>query len=342
MPNLTKIQRQKEREIFRAFMDSIASVKDQAVIAELARLIDAGDIEGIVTLLQLDVATFRPLEASIASAYETGGITGAEQIGRIPTESGTLVARFDIRSPMAEAYLANLSSTQIAEIADETKKVVRSVLTSAMSQGQGPLSTALDLVGRIDPVTRKRTGGFIGLTDQQASWAVNARRELETLDPNYLTRQLRDKRLDAAFAKAVRDGKPMKAAQIDAAVSRLQARTLRYRGENIARTESLQALSEGQAAAINQALETGEVEEEFTRKHWDATGDGRTRTEHLNVELTYPDGLPVDQPFNVGGELMQRPRQSGASAANVINCRCKLRYRVNFAGQASRDIRGFG
>jgi hypothetical protein len=134
----------------------------------------------------------------------------------------------------------------------------------------------------------------------------------------------------------------MPSKQIDTAIARMQARALRYRAENIARTEALQALSEGQNEAIRQALDTGELEGEFATKRWDSTGDSRTRPEHSAVETASREGIPFDQAFNVDGEMMMYPRQLGSSARNVINCRCKLVTRMNFAGQAAKTIRGFG
>lgn len=340
--NLAKTTAAAERAVLRAFTETIQSIKDQAIISEIANLINTGNVDGIVGLLQLDPSTFRPLENAITAAYEAGGATGAAQIGRIPTGAGTLVARFDVRNPRAEQWIKTLSSKRIVEIADETRTVVRNVLTSALTVGRGPRATALDLVGRIDPVTRTRTGGFIGLTDNQAQWVINARRDLETLNPNYLTRELRDRRLDGVFKRAMESGKPMSASQIDTAVTRYQARAVRYRGQTIAQTESLSALTAGQDEAIRQALDVGEVEEEFTRKYWRHTGAGKEpRESHQQVEMDYPDGLPPDEPFNVGGELMQGPRADGASAENVIWCHCQLVWKINFAGQSAKEIRGF-
>lgn len=342
MASLTDIQKKQEREIYNAFMTAIREVKSQAVISEIANLINVGDIDGVINLLQLSPATYAKLEESIRVAYAVGGATGATQLGRIPTPKGTIVLRFNTRAPAAEKWLANLSSTRIVEIADETRDVVRSLLTQGLADGRGPRSVALDLVGRIDPITKTRTGGAIGLTDSQSQWAINARRELGELNPNYLTRKLRDKRLDAAFKRAIEEGKPMPQAQIDAAVTRLQNRALRYRGENIGRTESLSALSEGQNEAISQALETAELDGEATTKKWDSSGDGRTREDHAAVEAAYPDGIPYDQPFIVGDTQMMWPRDSSGGAGQVINCRCVLKTRVNFAGKAAKEIKGFG
>lgn len=342
MASLNQIQKKQEREIYNAFVSAIGEVKDQAVISELANLINVGDIDGVIDLLQLSPATYEKLEESIRATYAIGGATGASQLGRIPTPKGTLVLRFNTRAPAAEKWLSDLSSTRIVEISNETRNVARSLLTQGITDGRGPRSVALDLIGRIDPITQKRVGGAVGLTDAQSGWAINARKELEELNPNYLTRQLRDKRLDGAFKKAIESGTPMPASQIDAAVSRLQARTLRYRGENIARTESLSALSEGQNASIQQALDVAELDEEFTTKKWQSSGKVEERAEHVATEAAYPNGIPFSESFNVGGVMMRWPRAPEGGAKNVINCGCRLSTIVDFAGKAAKEIKGFG
>ena len=341
-PNLTTIKTQQERAIYKAFMSSIKSIKDQAIIAEIAALINVGDIEGVLDLLQLSPAAYVQLEESIRGAYYIGGTVGASQLGRIPTPKGSLVLRFNTRSPSAERWLANLSSSRIVEITDDTRQVVRTVLVDGMSKGKNPRSMALDLVGRVDTRTKARTGGYIGLTEQQSTWVSTARDELETLDPNYLTRKLRDRRFDKLFEKAIASGRPPNQRQINSAVSNMQARALRYRAENIGRTEALSALSEGQNQAIAQAMEAAEIDKRDTLKFWDASGDSRTRPDHSAAEERYRGGIPYDQYFEVGGELMMWPRDPSGSASNTINCRCKLITKVDFAGQFAREVRGFG
>ena len=57
-------------------------------------------------------------------------------------------------------------------------------------------------------------------------------------------------------------------------------------------------------------------------KRWIATGDERTRDEHLAAD---GQEVPNDEPFEVGGELMMYPGDEsyGASGWNTINCRCR-------------------
>lgn len=58
-------------------------------------------------------------------------------------------------------------------------------------------------------------------------------------------------------------------------------------------------------------------------KEWVATPDDRTRPEHIEAD---GQRVPLDEPFNVGGELMMFPGDIslGASGWNTINCRCSM------------------
>ena len=336
---LQRTAAQQARAMLNTFNAIIADIRDQAVLSEIVRALEVGNTDAVIRLLGIDEATWSPLGDAIRESYRQGGITGAAQLGRIPVEDGTVRAHFDMRNPAAEAWVADASSTRIVEIVTEQRQVIRDTIAAGVAAGQGPRTTALDLVGRIDPRTRRRVGGVVGLTEQQAGWVRNARRELESLDPNYLNRALRDKRLDPAIARAIRDGKPLTQAQIDTAITQMQARALRYRGETIARTESINALREGQAQAIAQAIGDSEIDPRDGVKVWEASIDGRERETHAEAD---GDEVPIDQPFTVGGYQMMHPGDSsmGAPAEEVINCRCSVSYRIDYLGRQAR-IEGF-
>lgn len=66
-------------------------------------------------------------------------------------------------------------------------------------------------------------------------------------------------------------------------------------------------------------------------KTWHNPMDGRERAWHHQAHLDYSEtGIPVDQPFIVGGEELMQPGDSsrGASLANLINCRCHSAYHI--------------
>lgn len=341
---LDAISANQERRMLQAFNAILSDIRSQAVLSEVVRALEVGNVDAVIRLLNLDDATWEPLTESIRESYRQGGVTTAQQIGRIPTDDGFISAQFSMRSVRAEAWALSASSRMVAEIASPQREAIRGFIVSGLADGMNPRSVALDLVGRIDPVSRQRIGGIIGMTDQQMEWIRSARQELENLTPqnatSYLSRQLRDKRLDAAVTRAASGGKPLTAAQIDTAVTRMQNRTLRYRGQNIARTESINALRAGQMESIQQAIQSGEINPGDVLKIWDDTGDSKTREDHTQAGIDYAKGIPLEEPFIVGGELLMYPGDPAGSAGQIINCRCAMRTVVDFGAQLKR-IEGF-
>ena len=339
--NLNGISKEQEAALRKAFSEAVSNIKDNAVIKDLAERIDAGDIEGVLIALGITEAAFGPIEQVIQAAYRKGGDTGAKQVGRIPDPGGkvSFMFSFNVRNPRAEQWLRQVSSDLITEITRDQKEMVRQRLTAALSQGVNPRQSALDLVGRLNRVTRRREGGFIGMTSRQAEWVSNARAELQELNPNYLTRKLRDKRFDRSVRRAIETGKPLNKGAIDNMVSALQSRTVKYRGDVIARTESINALRAGQHESLRQATEAGDVLEEDVTREFDATGDIRTRPTHARA-----DGQKVkgNAPFIVGGYQMRYPGDSslGAPGEETISCRCHENTSINFGARVAR-IEGF-
>lgn len=100
------------------------------------------------------------------------------------------------------------------------------------------------------------------------------------------------------------------------------------RAERIARTEVLAA---GNAGSLAAAGSFGVP----MKKLWLTTLDDRTRGMDPKDPISHvdPDGQAVklDEPFLVAGEQLQFPGDSslGASAGNVVNCRCGLSYEVD-------------
>lgn len=94
-----------------------------------------------------------------------------------------------------------------------------------------------------------------------------------------------------------------------------------WRAALIARTETHHAATYG---SIQSAREAEDELDMRLLKRWLPTQDGRTRPEHLAM-AGHP-AIPLDEKFNVGGELMDRPGDPGASPANNINCRCSIVY----------------
>ncbi len=99
----------------------------------------------------------------------------------------------------------------------------------------------------------------------------------------------------------------------------------RARALRIARSQTATAVGAGRHEGMKQAG--------VERKGWLSSRDDHVRPAHRSAEQQYKGGIPVDQPFNVGGEMLMYPADPAGSAANIINCRC-LQIAVAAKGKA--------
>lgn len=318
-----------------AFLESIYNVRGDTQLAALERSIEAGDVEGALRVLSLGPEYFAPLDRAIRSAYQSGGdLVMASLMAEARRQGVAAAARFDDRNPRAEAYMAREGARMIREIVDSTRDAARATLLAGMEANTAPRTAALNLVGRINRATGRREGGILGLTRQQAGWAQSAFDELTSGDPalmrNYLTRVTRDRRFDRTVAAAIREGRAVKQGQANGIVRNMTNRILRYRGENIARTELLASLHEAQDEGIRQLIDQGQVGNDAVTREWDAAEDGATRDSHMAMDR---QKKRPGEPFTTGNNYQMRypgDRSLGAPGEETINCRCILRLDVDF------------
>jgi len=88
----------------------------------------------------------------------------------------------------------------------------------------------------------------------------------------------------------------------------------RARALGIARTQTASAVGTGRHAGMQAAG--------VELKAWITSGDTEVRDAHVAAGQKYAEGIPLGQPFEVGGELLMYPGDPAGSAANIINCRC--------------------
>lgn len=346
MPNKAeRLYLLKVPEIRDAFLDAVAEIVDRAVLSEMIKAIEAGDFETLYEMTGITPAVFDNILTEIENVYATAGQYAVESWPKVvKTSVGMFIPAFNMRNASVERELSAFSSEFITNITDEIKENMRTMLTEGASRGANPRSTALNIVGRIDPVTKKRVGGIIGLSRNQVKWVVDVRKYLERLDKTYLEMGLRDKRFDGIVQKAIEAGKPLSDEKITQIVTAYEQRALKYRADTIARTETLQAINRAETMAITQALEEGKITKNMVRKWWDDTGDMRTRLTHLEMGRKYSKdkAIPIDEPFIFpDGQRCMYPGDTsmGLSAREVINCRCKVQYDIDFLAEVTGEYR---
>lgn len=316
-----------EPEVAAAFAAGVAEIVKNADAKLIAELLSQGRVNEAFDTMQINNATFRAMERQLELAFmEAGEATlGGGALSKKLT-GGRAVITFGARNLAAERFL-NQTSIFITEIVADQRTGIREFLTEGLARGANPKSTALDLVGRIDPRTKKRVGGVVGLQSKQIQTISNAKLNLTSGDPalmnKYLSLKLRDKRFDKIVLKSIRDGEAISEAKASQLMTSYSNRALKYRAETIARTETLGALSQAQHAGF-ELMVAGGVEAKKIKKVWRTATDARVRDSHADLE---GETVGIDERFSNG---LLYPREAGGAAEDVINCRCDVVYEVDY------------
>lgn len=311
------------------FIQAMENIVDRAVIEEMVEAIENNDVEALYAASGFTPVVLNTVVNQIERIYEeAANIT-------ISAWPKRLRAVFNIRNPKVEEQLSEYSSNFITNISDEIKANIRTTLTDGQARGINPRETTLNIVGRINPATKKREGGVIGLSANQVGWVSNARNYLENLDKRYFTLGLRDKRFDSLVQNAINSGRKLTKDEISRLITAYENKALRFRGNAISRTETMQAINRGEYAAIVQNIEDGLINENQVTKWWDDTHDGRTRLTHLALGNTYgrKNPIPFNEPFvTMTGQQLLYPgdRSLEADLREIVNCRCKAQYNIDF------------
>lgn len=322
-------------EVRDLFIEAMRDVSDNANIDEMIKAIETNDIDRLVQASGYNVVVLNKIIDKIEDIYERTGNMMVDGWPKLRNAFGLVTPVFNIRNSAVERELSEFSSRFVKEITDEMRKSIQETLTDGMMRGINPRETAINIVGRYNPVTHKRIGGTIGLASNQVKWVNNARRYLENLDERYFSLGLRDKRFDSIVKKAIAEGKKLTKEKISQLMTAYESKALKYRADAIARTETIQAINRAERAAIAQNIQEGLITADLVTKWWSNSADERVRLSHVELGRRYnkENQIGFDEPFETitGSKLLYPGDTSlGADASEIIHCRCKCMYRVDF------------
>lgn len=299
--------------LLKAFQKALDDWRANLDLSAIQTALRNRDIEGAVRAANIQPAALNGLLTVREAAFEAAGAA----------ELATLRINiiFNARRLRGEEQLTRYGAQLVQAVTDDARAMIRTALTDSLSRGQGAKAAA------------KGIRGMIGLTDSQAGWAINLRRKLQN-DPRTALSEfaaggykLRDKRLDGIVRRAVKAEKPIAAADIEKIVTAYQNRAIRWRSENIARTETLRAVQAGNFEAYQQAVESGKIAAQNVRKVWNSARDNRVRDTHrvLNGE-----SVGLNEGFvSPSGAILRYPLDPNAPLEETVNCRCNVTYRVD-------------
>lgn len=296
-----------ESSIRRQFLDLVRQAKDRLDLTEIAELLEAGRVddalsESLLVMQQMGsvVVNVTITSAAASSAY-ISGVMGVPVV-------------FDQVNDRAVRMLQEANLRVIREMTSSQIEAIRQALIDGTTRGLNPRQQAVAF------------RDAIGLTARQEQAVANYRTMLEELNPEAFTRTLRDRRFDPTVRRAIQSGDALSSEQIDRMVERYREQTLRYRSEVIARTEALRAVHEADEEAFQQAMDSGDLEEDEIIQTWSTARDERVRGSHRPMN---GQRRRLGEPFVTGnGYSIRYPGDSRAPASETIQCRCVLARRI--------------
>ncbi|RFC66457.1 hypothetical protein DYI37_03165 [Fulvimarina endophytica] len=311
-----------EARFRRAFIEYVQRITDEATIKAMVDLISQGRVNEAIGYLDQfadrfgeDFAeAFREAAKEEMAAQAPRAVAAMEASPYVPNPVRVEVT-FGGGNPRAAEAARTEGARLVQEISEPTREVVQQVVSNGLSQGAGPREFAREL------------RSSLGLTDKQNAAVANYERLLRAGSKEALTRELRDKRSDGPVLRAAEGGKPLTEDQIGRMVEAYRRKYLKYRTENIARTEALQAASLGRIEGMRQTLESLDLTTNDVEKTWSTSVDGRERRTHRLMNGQKVKGLDA-QFQSPGGARLRFPRDPAGPADEVVMCRCAFTFRI--------------
>lgn len=336
--HIASILQTQEPAVRRAFEFAIKDIKSGVKLTALRNALQIGDIEGAVAAIEIDNAAFGELRGAILNAYGQTGMAQINGVTWIYPDGTKAVVRWNMASPRAEEYARSIGTGLITNTTTDMKDAVRTVIADGYAFGRKWDVIARDIVGRVG-VSGQRSGGIVGLSNQQAKWLMSLRGKLSSgnyrgvLDMSLL----KDKRLRGMLQKAIAENRSISSAQIAMIERNYERNALMSRGLTIARTEVQKAIEEGKYEAWKQGLEKTGVPERFVIREWRHTGRAvHDRPWHQAFHGTKVRGLQVPFVLPSGASLMHSHDTSwGAGPSEIINCMCSTKYYLDRKGLTS-------
>jgi hypothetical protein len=267
-----------------------------------------------------------------------------------------IMFRFDMTNPRAESRIRTEAASRVTGYVDEQVETARRIIADGFARGEGPQTIATDIAGRINPLSGKREGGIIGLSDPQVEYIESMRRRLLSGDPDEMSKVIgrfkdgrwvegsgmtrRDRRFDRSIIKAIRetaDGKPnpLTRDRIDEMVSKYSERLLAKRADDVARTETAQGVMMARSEATKQALDKDGLPDTAVTKTWRHLG-GVHHARDWHLAMNGKDVTGIDAVFHMpDGSLMKHSHDPDGGARNNVACRCGTDFDIDWAAGLS-------
>jgi len=276
--------------------------------AALARLIEAGDVEGAVRLAFTDEIVQRAF-APVRQRIREGTIRNAKVAFRhVPTRgTPTIGIRWDVLDPSVLEAVRTIESGAIRYTAGDIRDAFRAAITQGLEAGVNPRVIAEGL------------RDVVGLTPYQEGIIGNFQRAIREGDyRKALTYELRDKRFDPRLRRLLKQGGTLTPAQVDEMGRSYRRKYVRWNAENLSHTAAREAQRVGQQLAWKEAKAAGLLGDGEIIKIWLHSDASKVpRPHHLAMDKSE---APLEKPYSNGDMY---PGQQ-----DPFGCKCTEKYRV--------------
>ena len=166
----------------------------------------------------------------------------------------------------------------------------------------------------------------IGLNRQQENAVNNYKKALISGSLQSLKYENRDKSKDNEIISSIVAGALLSRSKVNSLVNAYRQRSIEYRANLIAETETLKYASAGEYESIIQAGMEEVIELNGLKKFWVTQRDERVRANHIAIPLMNNMGIDIWDYFQTPLGPMRYPRDENGAPGNIVNCRCYLKY----------------
>lgn len=211
--------------------------------------------------------------AALATTYQQAGVAVMPSIVTQLRRQRTVPfgIRFDMQHPRAVEFLHAYDANLVVEVGKELRRGMLDVVQRAFEEGGHPYQQARQI---------RQLENF-GLTKRQLRAVANYRASL----------------LDGG----------MTGDKLERTTERYRKKLLRYRSENIARTETIRASEAGHQEAWRQAADAGLFDATDGRRFWVITPDDRLCDKCRAIPGLNGEGVGLDQDFRTPEGGVPRP-----------------------------------
>lgn len=325
-----------------------AAVEDLHQNLDWRALLDAlerHDIEAAIAALHLDRAAFWGYAQVKTAAFAEAGALAVTMIS-VPG-GGNIGIRFGMTNPGAERWIAREVGQRITgELLSGQVQVVRHTIGAGFARGDGPLTIARDIAGRV--VNGMRQGGVLGLDEPRAARLRAVTEGMRTpegvqglviqrRDGSLSVRYRVNRQTEARILRAYHRGEALSPADQAISARQYSNALLKDRAETVARSETAQAVMSARREAWTQVLAAKGLPPEVVIKRWRHGGGVKDpRPHHVAMAGHMVRGLDAPFQFSNGASL-QFAHDPDGPASEVVLCGCSTDFFLDPAWR-ERDV----